>query len=83
MKILTFKDIFKADDENDKNEEDITESVEPDSLLHESFIEEAQNTIEKRMIDLEESNTNEDLPNSDDDAPGKFVTGDPDHQRQT
>ena len=37
------------------------------SLLHESFIEEAQNTIEKRMIDLEESITNEDLPNSEND----------------
>ena len=67
VKTLKFKDIFKADNENDKNEDDTTESVEPDSLLHESFIEEAQNTIEKRMIDLEESNTNEDLPNSEDD----------------
>ena len=37
------------------------------SLLHESFIEEAQNTIKKRMIDLEESITNEDLPNSEND----------------
>ena len=64
---LKFKNIFKADDENDKNEDDTIESVERDSLLHESFIEEAKNTIEKRMIDLEESNTNEDLPNSEDD----------------
>ena len=53
MKTLKFKDIFKADDENDKNEDDTIESVEPDSLLHESFIEEAKNTIEKHMIDLE------------------------------
>ena len=67
MKTLKFKDIFKADDENDKTEDDTIESVEPDSLLHESFIEEAKNTIEKCMIDLEESNTNEDLPNSEDD----------------
>ena len=67
VKTLKFKDIFKADDENDKNEDDTIESVEPDSLLHESFIEEAKNTTEKRMIDLEESNTNEDLPNSEDD----------------
>ena len=41
VKTLKFKDIFKADDENDKNEDDTIESVEPDSLLHESFIEEA------------------------------------------
>ena len=67
VKTLKFKDIFKADDENDKNEDDTTESVEPDSLIHESFIEDAKNTIEKRMIDLKESNTNEDLPNSEDD----------------
>ena len=53
VKTLKFKDIFKADDENDKNEDDTIESVEPDSLLHESFIEEAKNTIEKHMIDLE------------------------------
>ena len=65
-----FFDVEKVktlNDENDKNEDDTIESVEPDSLLHESFIEEAKNTIEKRMIDLEESNTNEDLPNSEDD----------------
>ena len=29
MKTLKFKDIFKADDENDKNEDDTIESVEP------------------------------------------------------
>ena len=67
VKTLKFSDIFKADDENDRKEDDTTESVEPDSLLHKSFIEEAQSTMEKCMIDLEESNTNEDLPNSEDD----------------
>ena len=50
-----------------KKQEGTTESVEYDSLLHESFIAAAQNTIEKRMINLEESNKSEDLPNSEDD----------------
>ena len=67
MKTLKFKDIFKADNENEKNEDDTTESAEPDSLLYELFIAEAQNTINIPMIHLEKSDTNEDLPNSEDD----------------
>ena len=46
------------------NEENNREPSEPASILHESFISEAQVAIENRINELEKS-TCEDLPNSD------------------
>ena len=58
VKNLTFKDIFGKDTEKEKNDEKtIDEAAEADSLIHESFISEAQTTIEKRKTDLEQNNT--------------------------
>ena len=48
------------------NEENNREPSEPASVLHESFISEAQVAIENRINELEKS-TCEDLPNSDED----------------
>ena len=58
VKNLKFKDIFGPDTEKEKSDEKtIDEAAEPDSLIHESFISEAQTTIEKRKTDLEQTNT--------------------------
>ena len=48
------------------NEENNGEPSEPASILHESFISEAQVAIENRINDLKKS-TCADLPNSDED----------------
>ena len=58
VKNLKFKDIFGPDTEKEKNDEEtIDEAAEPGSLIHESFISEAQTTTEKRKTDLEQTNT--------------------------
>ena len=70
VKNLKFKDIFGPDTEKEKNDENTVDEVaEPDSLIHESFISEAQTTIEKRKTDLEQTNTieEEQWPTSQDD----------------
>ena len=70
VKNLKFKDIFGPDTEKEKNDEKtIDEAAEPDSLIHESFISEAQTTTEKRKTDLEQTNTieEEQWPMSQDD----------------
>ena len=68
VKNFKFKDIFGPDTEKEKNDEKTTdEAAEPDSLIHESFISEAQTTIEKRKTDLEQTNTIEEEQTQDDD----------------
>ena len=66
VKNLKFKDLFSNDDDILTNEENNREPSEPASVLHESFISEAQVAIENRINELEKS-TCEDLPNSDED----------------
>ena len=66
VKNLKFKDLFSNDDDIMANEENNREPSEPASVLHESFISEAQVAIENRINELEKS-TCEDLPNSDED----------------
>ena len=70
VKNLKFKDIFGLDTEKEKNDEETTdEAAEPDSLIHESFISDAQITIEKCKTDLEHTSTREEeqWPTSQDD----------------
>ena len=67
VKNLKFKDLFSTDDDSMTNEKNNGEPSEPASVLHESFISEAQVAIENRINDLKKIITCEDLPYSDED----------------
>ena len=60
-KSLKLKNLFSDDLHKENNEDNTHHPLEPDSLLHDSFIYEAQNAIEKQQNELEHP-TNEYLP---------------------
>ena len=64
-KSLKFKDLFSDDLKKEKNEDTDRQPLKPDSLLHSSFISEAQSATEERQNELEHP-TNEYLPLTDD-----------------
>ena len=64
VKSLKLKDLFSDDLDKENNEDTTRQPLEPDSLLHDSFIYEAQNATEERQNELEHT-TNEYLPLTD------------------
>ena len=65
VKSLKLKDLFSDDRDEENNEDNTHQPLEPDSLLRDSFIYEAQNAIEERQNESEHP-TNEYLPLTDD-----------------
>ena len=59
------KDLFSDDLDEENNEDTASQPLEPDSLLHDCFIYEAQNAIKERQNESEHP-TNEYLPLTDD-----------------
>ena len=53
IKSLKLKDLFSDDLDKENNEDATCQPLEPDSLLHDSFIYEVQNAIEERQNELE------------------------------